>query len=152
MEIGRASAGRIPEAGARPGLVRWLADDPSSPVKVWYLAGDLAFSNLLQFSGLGPLGFAEGVAGDYGGYRLFLLTYDDPEMAADRFSSAVERMTPENPASSDPGVARFEDRNGELIELELVQRFILVTDGATDDDGETIREGLRNRLATVMDE
>lgn len=158
VEIGKAVTDRITVAGSRPELTNLLPVEPLSPVKVWYMAGDLALANLAPISGLVPLGFTEGTAADYGGFRLFLLAYGNPELAADRFAPAVDRMTSEGFSPLDSAKAattqgtRFTDGKGGTIHLELIQRFILVTVGAEDTDHKMIRECLRSGLAVVVDD
>ena len=153
VEIGKAVTDRITAAGQRPELTHLLPVEPSPPVKVWYIAGDLALANLAPFAGLVPLGFTEGTAADYGGFRLFLLVYGSPELAASRFTPAIDRMTSEGFSPLDSAMAatpqgtRFTDGKGGTIYLELVPRFILVTVGAEDGDYDMIREYLRIRLA-----
>ncbi len=135
-----------------------LPVEPLFPVKVWYLAGDLALANLVPFSGLVPLGFTAGAAADYDGFRLFLLAYGSPKLAADRFTPAVDQMSSEGLSlldSTGPATApgtRFTDGKGRNIHLELVQRFILVTVGEEDADYQMIMESLRNRLTAGIDD
>jgi hypothetical protein len=156
VEVGKAVTGRITAAGPRPELTYLLPVEPVSPAKVWYLAGDLALSNLAPVAGLVPLGFTQGTAADYGGFRLFLLAFGNPEMATDRFALAVDRMTTkglspvDSTTAASPQGTRFKDGKGGTIHLELVQWFILVTIGEEDADYEMIKKNLRNRLASVV--
>ncbi len=158
VEIGQAVADRIVANGSRPELTHLLPVEPLFPLKVWYLAGDLALTNLAPFSGLVPLGFSEGTAADYGGFRLFLLTYGKAELAADRFTHAVDRITSEghSPLETNraviPNGTRFLDGKGGTIHIELIQRFILVTAGTENADNLEIREGLRSSLSSKFDD
>jgi len=158
VEIGNAVADRITAAKARPELTHLLPVEPSAPVKVWYMVGDLALANLAPFNGIFPLGFSEGTAADYGGFFLFLLAYGSPELASPRLAPAVDRLTSEGFSPLDstmtdiPHGIRFADEKGRTVHLELQQRFILVTVGAEDAECEMIRESLRNRLASVADD
>jgi hypothetical protein len=154
VEIGRAVTDKITGAGPRPELTHLLPVEPLSPVKVWYLAGDLALVNLALFAGLVPLGFTAGTAADYGEFRLFLLAYGSPELAAKSFAPAVDRMTSEGLSPVDsvlvasPRGARFTNGEGATVHLELFQRFILVTVGAENAEYDMIRRRLQIRLAT----
>jgi hypothetical protein len=157
VEIGKAVTDRITTAGQRPELTHLLPVEPLSPAKVWYMAGDLALTNLALVSGLVPLGFTEGTAADYGRFRLFLLAYGNPELASKSFAPAIDRLNAKGYSPLDstlattPQWAGFKDGKGRAIHLELVRKFILVTVGEENDDDEMIRKFLRNSLATASD-
>lgn len=153
--IGKAVADRITTSGARPALTRLLPVEPSPPDKVWYLAGDMALANLVSFSGLAPMRFTEGAAGDYGGYSLFLLALNNPDEAADRFASASDRIEAAGHSPLDPTqteglqVSRFKNETGEIVHLEWVEKFIVIAVGDVIADFALIRENLLMYLGPV---
>jgi len=158
VAMGTAVVARIPEAGKSPDLLEVLPHEPWSPTKIWYLAGDLALTNLAEFNGLTPLGFDTGVAAKYDGCRLFLLAYQTLEQTQERYTAAVDRLLiryPDPPAVVQnhtlPG-SWFADNGGEMLYLEPYLDHLLVTIGTDRATIATIREAVSARLAPPDDE
>ena len=90
---------KIPEKGDKPPLLDLLEGQPMIPVDVNYLRGNLALENIYHFDAKDIFHFSEGLAADYGDYKIFILKYPTANKANKTYLQARDTIK-QNPKFS----------------------------------------------------
>jgi hypothetical protein len=95
VKAARLIASKIKESGKPPHLLQGLPDDFKGSLKphsVTYLKGPLGLFNQYEFDPRDIFSVKEGVAADYGGFRLFIFKYENSGDAAKTFKFASSAL------------------------------------------------------------
>ncbi|UCD18877.1 MAG: hypothetical protein JSU64_05470 [candidate division WOR-3 bacterium] len=83
---------RIKYKGHRPSICNLLSIDGQDPQDTKYLRGPLALSNAYHLFGGDIFGLEQGVVGDFGDFRLFILKYDNEQESHRSYALACNAM------------------------------------------------------------
>lgn len=126
---------RMVDKGQRPSLCNLLTIEGRAPLRINYLKGSLALSNVYYFAADDIFGLKEGVAGDFGDFKLFAFKYGDKKESSHWYTTARNEMKKGQ---------RFEkltdydyecsmtDEHGLVIQMKVHRNYIFVYLGTPD--------------------
>ncbi|MFH1940781.1 MAG: DUF6599 family protein [bacterium] len=133
MAMAKTIDSKLEDAGKRPALVECLLEDNLEPHRITYLRGNLALFNRYEFDTENIFGLREGVLGDYGSHKIFVLHYSDESECLHWCENAVNRLQ-SNPKFSggkhEKNVFSSADDKGRHIRIEPYRNNIIIVLGA----------------------
>lgn len=141
----RAAASKIKTTGTRPALVNLLPSNNRFKPKtngIKYLKGQLALYNHYPFDPDNIFGIGEGVAADYGGFEIFVFSYETPDEAGKYLKAAIKRLgsSPRFRAAkpAKAGTLSITDKKGKSFFLEQRGKYILIVGGKNLESGKKL--------------
>jgi hypothetical protein len=118
-------------------------------VRIYYLEGMLALSNIYYFGADDIFGLKQGVAGDFGDFKLFVLKYGDEKESSRWYKTARDEMKKgkrfENFMDYDFECS-MTDANGLVVQMRGYLNYIFVYLGTPDKDPRAMFYKIENNL------
>lgn len=149
LAIAAAVDKAIVETGQRPSLCNLLIIEGQAPARIYYLEGVLALSNVYYFGADDIFGLKQGVAGDFGDFKLFVLRYGDEKESSRWYKTARDEMKKrqrfENFTNHD-NECSMTDEHGSIIQLKAHRNYVFVYLGTPGAEPKSIFFKIENNL------
>lgn len=149
LTVAKAVDRKIEDKGQRPPLCNLLVIGGSTPPRTIYIKGNLALSNIYDFSSDDIFGLREGVVGNYGDFSVYVFKYHGDKESRDWYTNAANEMSA-NPRFEN--FARYNDecfmmdRQAAVIQMKVHRNYIFVYTGTDKTDPRAIFYQLENNL------